>query len=68
MNKKLVKLVLGCAGRMGIFGSTFPSTIGGNSKPDLEKISRMAVERRRASLKPFEAPKKPKITQTSPSE
>jgi hypothetical protein len=57
---------LGCAGLVGIFGSTFPSIIEGNGKPNLEKMSRMAGERRPVSLTPFEAPKAPKISQTSP--
>jgi hypothetical protein len=59
-------LVLGCAGRLGIFGSTYPSIIDTNGKPNLEKMSRMAGERWDVSLTPFEAIKTLGIAQTSP--
>jgi len=38
-------LVLGCAGRVGIFGSTFPSIIERNGKQYPEKMSSMAGDR-----------------------
>jgi len=60
------KLALGCAGRLGIFGSTYPSIIDANGKPNLEKMSRMAGERWDVSLTPIESPRAPKISQTSP--
>jgi hypothetical protein len=59
-------LLFCCAGRVGIFGSTFPSIIEGASKLNLQKMSRMAGERGVVSVMPFEAPKAPDIGQTSP--
>jgi hypothetical protein len=49
-------LLFCCAGRVGIFGSTFPSIIEGDSKQNLEKMSTMAGERGVVSVTPFEAP------------
>ncbi len=60
------KLVLGCAGGVGIFGSTFTSTIEGNGKPNLETMSTMAGEPWIVCLTPFEALKAPEIQQTCP--
>jgi hypothetical protein len=36
------KLVIGCAGRVGVFDSTFPSIVEENRKSKLKKISRTA--------------------------
>jgi hypothetical protein len=50
---------------VGIAGSTFPSIIERNGKPELEKMLRLAGERWDVCLTPFEALKAPEITQTS---
>jgi len=49
-----------------VFDSTLSSIIDANAKLNLEKMSRMAGERGDVSLLPFEAPKAPQISRTSP--